>query len=46
MLTKHDCYCRCRICKPPLVGQRRRDTYAIWALGFLALVAAIMSVAK
>ncbi len=23
MLTKHDAYCRCRICKPPLVGERR-----------------------
>lgn len=44
MLTRHDTYCRCRICKPPLVGDRRRDHYAIAALIFLVALAAIMAV--
>lgn len=43
MLTTHDTYCRCRICKPPLVGEMRtRDRLAICAIIILALVAAIM----
>lgn len=46
MLTSHDTYCRCRTCKPPLVGeaQRRRDALALCALIFLAALAAIMAV--
>ena len=36
MLTSHDFYCRCRLCKPPLVGQaspgRNRLTMIAFAL--------------
>jgi len=45
MLTQHDYYCRCRLCKPPLVGQTSRTFDAllcllfILALGFAAYVA-------
>lgn len=46
MLTRHDTYCRCRVCKPPLVGHVRRDRYAITALLFLAALAAIMAVSS
>lgn len=47
MLTTHDTYCRCRVCKPPLVGEdRQRDRLALCALIFLALVAAIMAVSS
>lgn len=46
MLTRHDTYCRCRICKPPLVGDRRRNRYAWIALAFLVALAAIMAVSS
>ena len=32
MLTSHDYYCRCRLCKPPLVGQANHRRLTLIAL--------------
>jgi hypothetical protein len=43
MQTVHDNYCRCRICKPPLVGEaHKRANRLLIALLIAAVIAAIM----
>lgn len=45
MLTQHDMYCRCRICKPPLVGETSQTfdmvltALLILAFGFMIVTA-------
>ena len=35
----HDSYCRCRICKPPMVGQEaNRSAVIFWGLFLLAII--------
>lgn len=48
MLTTHDTYCRCRLCKPPLPGeeQHQRERYAAVAIIILAIVAAIIAISS
>lgn len=42
MLTTHDAFCRCRICKPPLVGaSRKADAKLILIVLGVAAIAAI-----
>lgn len=40
MLTQHDFYCRCRICKPPLVGERSANAFLLLCLLFALLAGA------
>lgn len=39
----HDAYCRCRVCKPPLVGEHgsKQDRFIIGALGIGLLIFAL-----
>ena len=41
MLTSHDYYCRCRLCKPPLVGQASHSRLTMIAFALIA-VGAVM----
>ena len=43
MLTSHDYYCRCRLCKPPLVGQASHSRNRLNMIAFaLIAVGAVM----
>lgn len=47
MVTKHDYYCRCRMCKPPLVGEARHshDSVVMWVV-VLTCVLTVVSTLK
>lgn len=39
MLTKHDYFCRCRTCKPPLVGEDRSRAALLAMLAIASVLA-------